>query len=155
MMSLSRRKAALQAETSASLANQAAVSKKQHYVRPLLRSSSRRSQTRPWSTKLRIEDETRVEEVKSQVETVFNKDEMIDVNSCTKGHSYKCCHSLRCPRLSRKTHRSLRKNACTGTWHRARVQWQVLRAGQSGFHHQDVQHEVHRGEGMPKSLARS
>ena len=58
-------------------------------MRPLLRSSSRRSQMRPWSTKLRIEAETRVEEVKSQVETVFNKDEMIDVTSCTKGHSYK------------------------------------------------------------------
>ena len=29
------------------------------------------------------------------------------------------------------------KDACTGTWHPARFQWQVLRAGQSGFHHLD------------------
>ena len=41
-----------------------------------------------------IEAETRVEEgtaaeLKSQVETVINKDEMIDVISCTRGHSYK------------------------------------------------------------------
>ena len=41
-----------------------------------------------------IEAETRVEEgtaaeLKSQVETVINKDEMIDVISCTRGHGYK------------------------------------------------------------------
>ena len=49
---------------------------------------------RPWSTKLRIEDKTRVEEgtvaeLKSQVETVINKHELIDVASCTRGHGYK------------------------------------------------------------------
>ena len=41
-----------------------------------------------------IEAETRVEEgtaveLKSQVETVINKDEMIDVISCTRGHGHK------------------------------------------------------------------
>ena len=60
-------------------------------MRPLLRWSSRRLQKEPWSTKLRIEAETRVEEetaaeLKSQVETVINKDEMIDVIG---GHGYK------------------------------------------------------------------
>ena len=114
----------------------------------------RRSQTRPWSTKLRIEAQTRVEKVKSQVETVFNKDEMIDVTSCTRGHGYKGSYSLRCPRWPKKTHRAVRKDVCTGTWHPTRVQWQVPRAGQSGFHHRPVQHEVHGGEGMPESLVR-
>ena len=47
-------------------------------------------QRKPWSTKLRIEAETRVEEgtaaeLKSQVEMVISKDEMIDVIGCTKG----------------------------------------------------------------------
>ena len=63
-------------------------------MRSLLRRISRRSQTRPWSTKLIIEAETRVEEVKSQIETVFNRDEMIDETSCTKGHSYKGSYPL-------------------------------------------------------------
>ena len=88
------------------------------------------------------------------VSSVFNKDEMIDVTSCTRGHGYQGSYPLGCTRLPKKTHRALRKDVCTGTWHPARVQWQVRRAGQSGFHHQDVQHEVHGGEGMPESLVR-
>ena len=67
---------------------------KQHFVRSLLRRISRKWQTRLWSTKLRIEADTRVKEVKSQIETVFNKDEMIDETSCTKGHSYKGSYPL-------------------------------------------------------------
>ena len=67
---------------------------KQHYVRPLLRRISRRLQRRPWSTKSRIKAKTRVEEgtkaqFKNQVETVFNKDEMIDMVGCTRGHGHK------------------------------------------------------------------
>ena len=51
-------------------------------------------QRSPWSTKLRIEDKTRVEEgsaayLKSQIETVINKHELIDVASCTRSHGYK------------------------------------------------------------------
>lgn len=38
-------------------------------------------------------------------------------------------------RLPRKTHRGLRKVACVGAWHPARLQWSVARAGQMGFHH--------------------
>jgi large subunit ribosomal protein L3e len=38
-------------------------------------------------------------------------------------------------RLPRKTHRGLRKVACVGAWHPARLQWSVARAGQHGFHH--------------------
>ena len=69
---------------------------KQHYVRPLLRRSSRRSQMRPWSTKQRIWGRDscrgggRPQSWKSHVETVINKDEMIDVIGCTKrGHGCK------------------------------------------------------------------
>ena len=72
-----------------------------------------------------IEAETRVEEgtaaeLKSQVETVINKDEMIDVIGCTRGHGFEGVVTLwSCTRLPRKTHCSLRKDACTGTWHPA------------------------------------
>merc|ERR1712137_936719 len=38
-------------------------------------------------------------------------------------------------RLTRKTHRGLRKVACIGSWHPARVSFQVARAGQNGYHH--------------------
>ena len=52
-----------------------------------------------------IEAETRVEEgtaaeLKSQVETVINKDEMIDVIGCTKGSRLQgSCYPLECTRL--------------------------------------------------------
>ena len=96
-----------------------------------------------------IEAETRVEEgtaaeLTSQVETVINKDEMIDVIGCTRGHGFeRVVTRWSCTRLPGKTHRSLRKDACTGTWHPARVQWQMPRAGQSGFHHR-----VHAGRSL-------
>ena len=73
--------------------------------------------------------------------SVFDKDETIDVTSCTRGHGYKGSYPLGYTRLPKKTHRGLKKDVCTGTWHPARVQWQMPRAGQSGFHHRDVQHE--------------
>jgi large subunit ribosomal protein L3e len=38
-------------------------------------------------------------------------------------------------RLPRKTHRGLRKVACIGAWHPARVSYTVARAGQRGYHH--------------------
>ena len=67
---------------------------------------------------------------KSLVVQLFNKDEMIDVTSCTRGHGYQGSYPLGCTRLPKKTHRGLRKDVCTGTWHPARVQWQVRHAGQ-------------------------
>merc|ERR1711903_290677 len=38
-------------------------------------------------------------------------------------------------RLPRKTHRGLRKVACIGAWHPARVGFSVAPSGQHGFHH--------------------
>jgi len=71
-----------------------------------------------------------------KVATVFSENEMVDVIGVTKGHGY---HGVitrwGCTRLPRKTHRGLRKVACIGTWHPARVQFQVPRAGQRGYHH--------------------
>jgi len=50
-----------------------------------------------------------------------------------------------CSRLPRKTHRGLRKVACIGTWHPARVQWQVPRSGQRGyFHRTELNKKIYR-----------
>ena len=76
------------------------------------------------------------------VSSMFNKDEMIDVTSCNRGHGYQGSYPLGCTRLPKKTHHAPRKDVCTVTF-----QWQVRRAGQSDFHHRDVQHEQHGGEG--------
>ena len=37
--------------------------------------------------------------------------------------------------MPRKTHKGLRKVACIGAWHPARVAYSVPRAGQCGYHH--------------------
>jgi large subunit ribosomal protein L3e len=70
------------------------------------------------------------------VKNVFSQDEMIDVIGVTKGHGFEgVVTRWGVTRLPRKTHRGLRKVACIGAWHPARVGYQVARAGQRGFHH--------------------
>ena len=70
------------------------------------------------------------------VDAVFRKDEMIDVIGITKGHGTEgVVHRWGVTRLPRKTHRGLRKVACIGAWHPARVSYTVARAGQNGYHH--------------------
>jgi len=70
------------------------------------------------------------------VGSVFNEGEKIDVMGATKGHGYEGVVSRwGVRRLPRKTHRGLRKVACIGAWHPARVHFQVARAGQDGYHH--------------------
>jgi len=70
------------------------------------------------------------------VDSVFHKNEMIDCIGVTKGHGYKGVVSRwGVTRLPRKTHRGLRKVACIGSWHPARVNHQVARAGQKGYFH--------------------
>jgi len=68
--------------------------------------------------------------------SVFSKNEMIDTIGVTKGHGYEGVTTRwGVTRLPRKTHRGLRKVACIGSWHPARVSFQVARAGQRGYHH--------------------
>eukprot|EP00921_Rhytidocystis_pertsovi_P003246 GHVQ01005464.1.p1 GENE.GHVQ01005464.1~~GHVQ01005464.1.p1 ORF type:complete len:398 (+),score=35.96 GHVQ01005464.1:99-1292(+) len=70
------------------------------------------------------------------VSTVFEENEMIDVIGVSKGKGVKGVVSRwGVTRLPRKTHRGLRKVACIGAWHPARVQYQVPRHGQCGYHH--------------------
>jgi len=70
------------------------------------------------------------------VDSVFSKDEMIDTIAVTKGKGYEgVITRWGVSRLPRKTHRGLRKVACIGSWHPARVQYGVARAGQNGYFH--------------------
>jgi len=70
------------------------------------------------------------------IDAVFQKDEMIDVIGVTKGKGYEgVVTRWGVTRLPRKTHRGLRKVACIGAWHPARVSFTVARAGQNGYHH--------------------
>jgi len=70
------------------------------------------------------------------VNSVFSKNEMIDTIGVTKGRGFEgVVTRWGVTRLPRKTHRGLRKVACIGSWHPARVSFQVARAGQNGYHH--------------------
>jgi large subunit ribosomal protein L3e len=70
------------------------------------------------------------------VQTVFSSNDVIDVIAATKGKGYEgVVTRWGVTRLPRKTHRGLRKVACIGSWHPARVQHGVARAGQNGYHH--------------------
>merc|ERR1712032_1056822 len=70
------------------------------------------------------------------VDAVFQKDEMIDLIGITRGHGYEgVVTRWGVTRLPRKTHRGLRKVACIGAWHPARVPYTVARTGQNGYHH--------------------
>merc|ERR1712224_156550 len=98
------------------------------------------------TTEQKVDFVTGLFEQEVKVADVFAQDEMIDVIGATKGHGF---HGVvtrwACSRLPRKTHRGLRKVACVGTWHPARVQWQVPRAGQRGyFHRTELNKKIYR-----------
>merc|ERR1719378_1433995 len=82
---------------------------------------------------------------------------MIDVIGVTKGKGFNgVVTRWGVTRLARKSHRGLRKVACIGSWHPARVQFQVPRAGQLGYGHRtEINKKIYRvGKGMkedPKS----
>jgi len=60
----------------------------------------------------------------------------------TRGHGWKgVVNRWGVTRLPRKTHRGLRKVACIGSWHPARVQFNIAREGQKGYHHRT---EIHK-----------
>lgn len=70
------------------------------------------------------------------VDTVFAEGETVDVCSATRGHGYEgVVTRWGVTRLPRKTHRGLRKVACIGAWHPARVRFTCARAGQNGYFH--------------------
>merc|ERR1719231_1703046 len=70
------------------------------------------------------------------VDAVFAQNEMIDAIGVSKGRGYDgVVTRWGCTCLPRKSHRGLRKVACIGAWHPAKVQWSVPRAGQNGYHH--------------------
>jgi len=85
-------------------------------------------------------------EKKVSVSSVFNINEMIDVIGVNKGHGYTgVVKRWGAAKLPRKTHRGLRKVACVGAWHPARIRYSVARHGQSGYHHRtEINKKIYR-----------
>jgi large subunit ribosomal protein L3e len=84
----------------------------------------------------KVDFATKLFEQQIPVDTVFDEQESIDVIGVTKGKGNEGCTTRwGTGRLARKSHRGLRKVACIGAWHPARVSFQVPRAGQNGYHH--------------------
>jgi large subunit ribosomal protein L3e len=85
-------------------------------------------------------------EQKVPVSAVFKENEMIDCLGVNKGHGYEgVVTRWGVARLPRKTHRGLRKVACIGAWHPARVKFSVARAGQMGYHHRtEINKKIYR-----------
>jgi len=81
-----------------------------------------------------------------KVTDVFKTEEMVDCIGVTKGKGFNgVVTRWGVTRLPRKTHRGLRKVACIGSWHPARVQFQVPRAGQRGYHHRtEINKKIYR-----------
>merc|ERR1740123_860354 len=100
------------------------------------RRTSKKSRSMEAQPKKKVDFVMGLLEQEVKVADVFAQDEMTDVIGVTKGHGF---HGVitrwGCTKLPRKTHRGLRKVACIGTWHPARVQFQVPRSGQRGYHH--------------------
>jgi large subunit ribosomal protein L3e len=87
------------------------------------------------------------------ITSVFEQDQNIDCIGVTKGHGRKGVTSRwGTKKLPRKTHRGLRKVACIGAWHPARVSYTVARGGQKGYHHRvEINKKIYRvGKGYTK-----
>jgi len=70
------------------------------------------------------------------VKSLFSEGECIDILGASKGKGNEgVIARWGVTRLPRKTHRGLRKVACIGSWHPARVSTTVARAGQDGYFH--------------------
>ncbi|XP_006146447.1 60S ribosomal protein L3-like [Tupaia chinensis] len=85
------------------------------------------------------------------VHSVFSQSEVIDVIAVTKGRGIKGVTSRwHTKKLPRKTHKGLRKVACIGAWHPARVGCSIARAGQKGYHHRtELNKKIYRiGRGL-------
>lgn len=87
------------------------------------------------------------------IRDVFGMNDNVDCIGTTQGHGRKGVTSRwGTKKLPRKTHRGLRKVACIGAWHPARVSFTVARGGQKGFHHRvEINKKIYRvGEGYSK-----
>merc|ERR1712070_678244 len=80
------------------------------------------------------------------IASVFEQNEMIDTIAITKGKGYEgVVTHWGVTKLPRKTHKGLRKVACIGSWHPARVKYSVARAGQNGYHHRtEINKKIYR-----------
>jgi len=98
------------------------------------------------TTAAKVDFVTGLFEQEVKVADVFSQDEMIDVIGVTKGHGFNgVVTRWGVTRLVRKSHRGLRKVACIGSWHPARVQFQVPRSGQRGYHHRtEINKKIYR-----------
>jgi len=98
------------------------------------------------STQQKVDFVTGLFEQEVKVADVFSQDEMIDVIGATKGKGFNgVVTRWGVTRLARKSHRGLRKVACIGSWHPARVQFQVPRSGQRGYHHRtEINKKIYR-----------
>jgi len=98
------------------------------------------------TTEQKVDFVTNLFEQEVKVADVFGQDEMIDCIGATKGKGFNgVVTRWGVTRLPRKTHRGLRKVACIGSWHPARVQFQVPRAGQRGYHHRtEINKKIYR-----------
>jgi len=85
-------------------------------------------------------------EKKVPVDSVFSMNEMLDIIGVTKGKGFEgVITRWGTATLPRKTHRGLRKVACIGAWHPARVRYTIARAGQNGYHHRtELNKKVYR-----------
>ncbi|KAL0232824.1 hypothetical protein GEMRC1_011571 [Eukaryota sp. GEM-RC1] len=71
-----------------------------------------------------------------KVDQVFQSGATCDTITITKGKGFEgTVTRWGVSILPRKTNKGLRKVACIGAWHPARVMYSVARAGQCGFHH--------------------
>merc|ERR1712117_482879 len=77
---------------------------------------------------------------------VFEQNQNLDCCGVTQGHGRKGVTSRwGTKKLPRKTHRGLRKVACIGAWHPARVSYTVARGGQKGYHHRvEINKKIYR-----------
>ncbi|CAE8636638.1 unnamed protein product [Polarella glacialis] len=71
---------------------------------------------------------------------------MIDTIGATKGHGFEgVVTRWGVTRLARKSHDGLRTVGCIGFWHPVRIQFQVPRSGQNGYHHRtEINKKIYR-----------
>jgi len=90
------------------------------------------------------------------VSSIFEEGELVDVLAISKGKGFEgVTKRWGTRRLPRKTHKGLRKVACIGAWHPARVSFAVARAGQMGYGHRtEANKKIYRiGSGADKGNA--